>query len=207
MNIAKFKFTGSVYPGNEKASRYVCFFALFLYWWFIMQLLDYWKDVSGYEGYYQINCLGKVKSLKRKGRLKEIIKRQRKNNSGYSIIDLHKNKKTKTTTVQKLMQLVFFDNQELEMDHKNMNKTDNRLNNLRLATKRQNRFNSTSRKGTSSKFKGVYWCKHAKKWIARIRVNGEKKHLGCFKGEEEAAKAYDKVALRTHGEYVRLNVI
>lgn len=74
----------------------------------------------------------------------------------------------------------------MEIDHVNRNRIDNRIENLRLATRRQNSCNlSTNPSGVP----GVYWCKQQGRWRARIFVNGKNIHLGLFKNINDAAKA------------------
>ena len=81
------------------------------------------------------------------------------------------------------------------VDHINGNTLDNRKSNLRVATVRQNKANSSSKKGSISKYKGVTYCKYHKKWKAAIKFDGVNKHLGYFNNESDAAKAYDKFAV------------
>ena len=75
------------------------------------------------------------------------------------------------------------------VDHIDNNPLNNELGNLQIITHRKNL--SKDKKG-SSKYTGVCWYESRKKWIAGIRVNGKKKHLGYFTNEEEAAEAYQK---------------
>ena len=74
-------------------------------------------------------------------------------------------------------------------DHKNGNGLDNRRENLRFVTIRQNGQNQKNRKSTS-KYPGVYWDSEHEKWRAGIRINGKTKSLGRFKDEEKAFNAY-----------------
>lgn len=94
-----------------------------------------------------------------------------------------------------------------EVDHISGFPLDNRKINLRLATRSQqlaNRTKETNRK-TSSQYKGVTWHKTNKRWIAQIKINQKRYHLGCFINEEDAAKAYDKAAKEAFGEFARPN--
>lgn len=92
-----------------------------------------------------------------------------------------------------------------EGDHEDGNGLDNRRScNLRIATHQQNTHNQRSLKGMS-KFKGVRWHRRHKRWEARIRVNYKLLHIGSFVGEKDAARAYDRAALRHHGIFAKLN--
>lgn len=91
------------------------------------------------------------------------------------------------------------------VDHINGNSLDNRRANLRDVTHRQNIANTFARDGGTSRFKGVHWARHAKKWSAHITVNGKGRNLGYFVDETDAAKAYDAAARAGHGTTARLN--
>lgn len=84
------------------------------------------------------------------------------------------------------------------IDHVNHNPLDNRYENLRIVSNRQNQQNRKD--CTSSKFSGVYWEKQCGKWKAQIQLNGKRKHLGLFSDEREAAKAYEKACREMVGE-------
>jgi hypothetical protein len=56
-----------------------------------------------------------------------------------------------------------------------------------------------------SNYRGVYWQKSDNKWIAAIRYDDKKHHLGYFEEEEKAARAYDRAARTQHGEKAQLN--
>jgi hypothetical protein len=86
-------------------------------------------------------------------------------------------------------------------DHRNGYGLDNRRSNLRPATALQNSHNTRPYAGHSSRFKGVTWHKHTKKWAAQIRINGKNRYLGLFVSEEEAAHAYTEASLAVQGEY------
>jgi hypothetical protein len=108
--------------------------------------------------------------------------------------------------------LIFMHRQIIEVadgllvDHINHNSVDNRKANLRPATQTQSNRNRRKFSGPSkSKYKGVYWKPHIKKWVAQIGVNRKVIHLGCFKKEKDAAKAYDQAAKIYHKEFAALN--
>lgn len=92
------------------------------------------------------------------------------------------------------------------IDHVDRDKNNNRIENLRLATKSQNAANTEKQAGCSSTYRGVCWQKSARKWTAGISINGRRRHLGLFDREEDAARAYDKAAKAKSGEFANLNL-
>lgn len=91
------------------------------------------------------------------------------------------------------------------VDHANRDTLDCRRSNLRQATYAQNSANSKLRKHNTSGYKGVSFNKRRQKFEANINFEGTRYPLGFFDVAEEAAKAYDKVAKRLHGEFAVLN--
>jgi hypothetical protein len=90
-------------------------------------------------------------------------------------------------------------------DHINHNSLDNRRCNLRVCTPSQNGYNRLPNKKGTSRFKGVYWHKVARKWVAEIGYKNRMIHIGCFNYEEDAAIAYDDMAIKLFGEFACLN--
>ena len=94
-----------------------------------------------------------------------------------------------------------------KLDHINRKRSDNRLENLREVTHKQNNHNRSPQKG-SSQYKGVGWHKASKKWCARVySPEGKRVHLGVFNTEEEAAEAYNKAASKFYGIFALLNEV
>ena len=75
------------------------------------------------------------------------------------------------------------------LDHKNGNKADNRISNLRLATSSQNLHNKPKTKANKSGIKGVSWDRHRQKWLAQLQVQWKNHNLGLFNSKEAAANA------------------
>ncbi len=90
------------------------------------------------------------------------------------------------------------------VDHINHNGLDNRRSNLRIATHSQNMHNIISKQG-SSQYKGVVFKSELRKWTAQIKVGNKIVHLGCFAQESDAAKMYDKIAIKEWGEFAYTN--
>lgn len=57
----------------------------------------------------------------------------------------------------------------------------------------------------TSNFCGVIWNPNARKWHARIRIGGKNEYLGLYTGEHEAARAFDRAALRHRGLCTKIN--
>lgn len=94
----------------------------------------------------------------------------------------------------------------LFIDHINHDPLDNRKENLRICTGRQNSYNQKPiRKNNKSGFKGVFWKENHKKWYAVIGIDNTKKYLGFFDDKVKAAKAYDNAAKKLHGKFASLN--
>jgi len=96
---------------------------------------------------------------------------------------------------------------KIQVDHRNGDGLDCKKVNMRLCLHGQNQANGKKYKNCSSKYKGVYYSNHAKKWAAQVAtgVSGKPRPLGYFNDEKEAAKAYDKAALELHGEFALIN--
>ena len=93
---------------------------------------------------------------------------------------------------------------EFNIDHKDCNGLNNRKNNLRPATRSQNMHNQGLRINNKTGFKGVTFYAPNKKFLAKITVRREQKHLGYFDTKEEAAKSYAEASKKYHGEFGRL---
>lgn len=94
---------------------------------------------------------------------------------------------------------------DMQVDHINGNKLDNRRTNLRLCTPAENSRNQARPKNNTSGFKGVSWNRREQKWKAVIGVGGKRIGGGSYHTKEEAARAYDELARKHHGEFARLD--
>src|SRR3990167_7283870 len=97
---------------------------------------------------------------------------------------------------------------DMNIDHINGNKLDNRKNNLRFCNQQGNSANMD--KHGKYKYKGITLCtdwNRKKKWGAQISIKRKNMHLGRYLTPEEAALAYNIAAIKYFGEFARLNKI
>lgn len=92
---------------------------------------------------------------------------------------------------------------DIEPDHINGNPLDNRRENLRICTHKQNLRSSKKPINNTTGFKGVSYDKRRNKFEAQIKVDNRKKYLGHFSTAEEAHSAYCAAAKKYHGEFAR----
>lgn len=96
----------------------------------------------------------------------------------------------------------------LVVDHINRNPLDNRKENLRLCTFGQNMANLKINKKNTIGYKGVRLIKSSKrKWVAVIWKDHVSHYGGSYFTKEEAALAYNKMAIKYHGEFASLNFV
>lgn len=151
--------------------------------------MEIWVKIKNYEN-YEVSNLGTIRSLKfgKVKNLKPIL-----SSNGYLMINLYNNKKGKRIYIHQIVAIAFLNHspcgKSLVVNHKNFNRTDNRVENLEVITQREN----TNKKhlNSTSKYTGVSWHKKNKHWYARIIINGKKVYLGCFKNEYDAHLAYE----------------
>jgi len=88
-----------------------------------------------------------------------------------------------------------------QLDHISRIRSDNRISNLREATRSQNMANSSVSRASTSGVKGVSWHKNIKRWVAKITYDWKTYNLGTFHTKEEAAEAYEKATKQFFGEF------
>ena len=90
-----------------------------------------------------------------------------------------------------------------DIDHINMDRADNRLANLRAATRSQNQCNRTKLSSNKTGFKGVSFHKATNKFVAQCAFKNQKHHIGLFDTPEAASTAYQKFTASLQGEFAR----
>lgn len=125
--------------------------------------------------------------------------------SGYTWYAMKKIRIAKKEKDLKMHRLIVNPPDNMEVDHINGSGLDNRKENLRICTHSQNHMNSRRQSNNTSGYKGVCFYKRVKKWIAYIKYNKKRVHLGYFNAREDAALAYNEAARKYHGEFARLN--
>ena len=128
------------------------------------------------------------------------------NDKGYSVIE-YKNKAYRSHRVAFLYMLGFVP--KCGVDHIDGNTSNNKWSNLRECNQSQNGANSKKPKNNTSEYKGVSFTKDKKvrPWRAAIRVNKKAIHGGYFETKNEAAVAYNAMAIKYYGEFAKLNNI
>lgn len=122
---------------------------------------------------------------------------------GYVRTDRRINKKKTCIRLHRLL-MIGLEKNDLQVDHINRNRLDNRRCNLRVCTKKQNNQNTSVRKNSSSNYLGVHLRKNRgnKKWVACCCRKSK-----CFLTEKEAALYYNELAIIEYGEFANLNII
>lgn len=115
---------------------------------------EIWKDIEGYDGYYKVSSFGRIWSSGKfaDGRIyKAKILVLRCDKFGYFYVNLYKDGHSKTMKVHRLVANAFIPNPENKpcIDHINTNKKDNRVENLRWVTYKENANNVLTRKHLS----------------------------------------------------------
>ena len=118
-------------------------------------------------------------------------------NKGYLRIKLS----GKSYYAHRLAWLMFYGNLPDEIDHIDGDKTNNKIKNLRIATRKQNCLNRKIQSNNSSGLKGVNWNTDTNSWRVRISDNGKRLDFGLYKSIFEAACVIHSARNRFHGEF------
>jgi hypothetical protein len=99
---------------------------------------------------------------------------------------------------------IYYGEWPIELDHEDNDRGNNRIKNLRKATRQANQMNRIISKNNTSGFKGVTGRKHGG-FEAKIVVQKKYIHIGKYRTAKEAAMAYDVAALQHHGAFAKTN--
>lgn len=108
-------------------------------------MIEKWKDIDGYEGYYQVSNFGEVRTVGHKYQRKGFHKIKLHNNrNGYWLADLHKNNLYKSKAIHRLVAKAFLPNPNNfpEVNHIDGNKANNCVDNLEWVSKSQNKWHA-----------------------------------------------------------------
>ena len=163
--------------------------------------METWKWIIGFEGGYEISTDGNVRSVDRTiihknttHFLRSQTMKQSLDKSGYLKFTIRLNGVRKTAFTHREMGNAFlmkdYSKQGLDVNHKDLDKTNNKRTNLELITERGNTVHYRESIKHSSRYTGVSWRKQNRKWRASIIINKEQVHLGYFLNEEDASIAY-----------------
>lgn len=93
-----------------------------------------------------------------------------------------------------------------DIDHINGDRKDNRIANLRLATRSDNNRNIVISPMNTSGYSGVTYLKRENRWKAYLKVEKTQVCAGLFKEKREAVIAYNNLALQLHGVFAHRKV-
>lgn len=171
-------------------------------------MVEEWKPIKDYEGLYEISSNGRVKSLNYNKTGREQILKPIKNRFGYLQIILNQNGKKKHFSVHRLVAQAFISNIENKpcINHKDEDKTNNKVENLEWCTVSYNNNYGTRNKQVSKALKGR---KHSQEWIekatkARIykKLSQEtiEKISKSKKGKKQSQETIEKIGKALKGK-------
>jgi hypothetical protein len=179
-----------------------------------LQLNEEILPIIGYEGLYSITSFGRVWSYEKIVRcdlgvriVKAKFLKPGLDKRGYLLVAIFKDNKGKSFRVHRLEAITFIPNplNDLQVNHKDGIKTNNRIDNLEWCTDQKNK-NHASENGLRpkyhSKYYGVTYHKGErqknKPWKAYTTMNKKQTHIGYYKTEIEAAQAYNEFVIKNN---------
>jgi HNH endonuclease len=119
------------------------------------------------------------------------------NNRGYYMVGLN----NKDYGVHRIIYFMFNGYFPEFVDHKDGNKFNNKIENLRPATMRENNLNVKTKISNTSRYKNVCWNKEKQKWHVKIRHDGKNKHFGYYYDIEIAKFIAETMRNKYHGKF------
>ena len=160
--------------------------------------IEVYANITGFPK-YQISNFGNVKNIKT-GR---ILKPGTDTRNGYFKVNLRDDGETSTKLIHKLVATTFLQNPEEKkcVDHKNHDRKNNHISNLRWATHTENNQNKSTYSNNTSGVIGVDWHTKTNKWKVRISVNGVRKTMGTFSNKDDAITARSNAEIQYFGAF------
>lgn len=157
--------------------------------------VEIWKPVVGYEGLYEVSNFGRVKGISRmvKGKFnnlryqKETMRIQQINNRGYCTLRLCKDGKYKQHFVHRLVATAFIpnDDETLEVNHKDEDKTNNYAFNLEWVTRKENmNYGNAKNKRYGRELKSNKYANSKRNRIRKIRIKNENERKRATRSAE-----------------------
>jgi hypothetical protein len=169
--------------------------------------MEIYKIIIDYPD-YEISNLGNCRNIKTQNILKPVKIKSGYNRFTLSYTNEDGKRKQRMIYQHRLIGIYFIDNPENKphIDHKDGNRGNNLIENLRWVTRSENLRNQKKAANKSSIYKGVYYDKTRDKWGAAVEVNKICKKLGRFKTEKEASDARDNYIIEHQlSEFFKLN--
>ena len=160
--------------------------------------VEVWRSIENYENYV-VSSFGKIKNTKTARILKAGL-----SSHGYLTVVLCEDGNRRNHKIHRLVANAFLNNpnDKLCVDHKDNNRTNNNISNLRFATTNENQHNRKLSNNNTSGCKGVCFDKRAKKWCAKITIDGIQIHIGYYDNLEDAKTARVNRANEAFGVFV-----
>lgn len=155
--------------------------------------MEEWKPIEGYEGFYEVSNWGRVRSIPRKvpcknGMIQSVKGGMRKPchySNGYCFVILSKDGEPKMHLLHRLVARAFLGKSQLEVNHKNGDKDDNRAENLEYMSHSQNIKHSYSVLGrqANAPYRGKRGFEHNKSIGVKVKdvITGDELVFGSYR--------------------------
>lgn len=150
----------------------------------IIEQVEIWKEISGYEGYYKVSNLGRILSIRSNKIMSPEVTRK-----GYLRVTFSCNGKSSRYLIHVLVAREFIGISKLQVNHKDLNKSNNYLENLEYVTPRMNKHHYIV---NTNKELPIGVRKMKSKFQARLNIGKDTLYLGVFDTPQLASNAYKK---------------
>lgn len=175
---------------------------------------EIWKPIPDYEGCYEASSLGRIRSLNRTVSITRKNKTHQraingnilyltKNRGGYLVRTLSKYSKHRLVTAHRMVMYAFVGKSDMQIDHINDIKTDNRLSNLHYVTTRENNFKFAAKNNDYY----LYYIKNRDAWNCRILYKGKSNYIGYSKDKEKVRAMRDEFIKENMADVMKDNLV